>query len=174
MTRIRTESLVALCAVTISIATLFVYLYQAHIMQKQQHTSVWPYVEWLYNNANDQFSITVTNKGIGPAIVTHVEMKLDNKVIADNFELYRTLLGTTRFEVVNSTLDDRVISPGETIELFHIYDKHKARAIDSLLIWNSSPHTFSLSICYCSVYGDCWTSDGIAIREGACQPNIGL
>lgn len=161
--------MVAFSAIFVSIATLFVYMYQARIMQDQQHTSVWPYVEWLYNNANREFYITVENKGIGPAIITNVELKLDGEVMESNSALFIKLLGTNDFNFVNSTVKGRVLSAGEKIEMVHVYDNTTARAIDSLLLWNSSPHTFEMEICYCSVYDDCWKTNGTTAIEGVCR-----
>jgi hypothetical protein len=44
--RINSELIVALSAIFVSIVTLFVYIYQANIMRKQQYASVWPHVIW--------------------------------------------------------------------------------------------------------------------------------
>lgn len=167
--KIRSEFIVSFSAIFVSIATLFVYIYQARIMQKQQHTSVLPYVEWLYSNAGDEFLISVENKGIGPAFVKGLTMKLDDQPVGSNSALFKKLLGTTSFSFINSTVDGRVISPGEKIELVHVYDSAQANAIDSLLLWNNSPHKFSLEICYCSVYNDCWTTDGTHSKETVCR-----
>lgn len=38
---------IGISAVLINIITVAVYVYQARIMQQQQHTSSWPYIEWL-------------------------------------------------------------------------------------------------------------------------------
>lgn len=167
--KIKSEFIVSFSAIFVSVSTLFVYIYQARIMQKQQHTSVLPYVEWLYNNAGNEFWISVENKGIGPAFVKGVTMKLDGEEVESNSALFKKLLGPIRFNFSNSTVDGRVISPGEKIEMVHVYDTVQGRAIDSLLLWDNSPHKFSLEICYCSVYGDCWTTDGNNSREGKCS-----
>jgi hypothetical protein len=45
-TSLREKIIVAFAAILISVMTLFVYIYQARIMQEQQHASVWPYIEW--------------------------------------------------------------------------------------------------------------------------------
>ena len=79
------------------------------------------------------------------------------------------LLGTSSFSFINSTVERRVISPGEKIEMVHVYDSAQAKAIDSLLLWNNSPHKFALEICYCSVYNDCWATDGTTSKESSCQ-----
>lgn len=167
--KLRSEYIVSFSAIFVSIATLFVYIYQARIMQKQQHTSVLPYIEWLYSNAGNEFVISVENKGIGPAFVKNVTMKLDDEVVGSNSGLFKKLLGTSSFSFINSTVERRVISPGELVEMVHVYDAKQARAIDSLLLWNNSPHKFSLEICYCSVYDDCWTTDGTTSKESSCK-----
>jgi hypothetical protein len=167
--KLRSEYIVSFSAIFVSIATLFVYIYQARIMQKQQHTSVLPYIEWLYSNAGNEFVISVENKGIGPAFVKNVTMKLDDEVVGSNSGLFKKLLGTNSFSFINSTVDRRVISPGEKVEMVHVYDAKQARAIDSLLLWSNSPHKFSLEICYCSVYDDCWTTDGTTSKESSCK-----
>lgn len=166
--RIKSEFVVAFAAIFVSIATLFVYLYQARIMQSQLHTSVWPYVEWLYNNVNDELVISVENKGIGPAIVKNVTMKLDGAEVGSNSALFRKLLGNTDFSFVNSTVKGRVILPGEKVELVHVFDSMAAHAIDSLLLWDNSKHTFELEICYCSVYDDCWKTNGTKAVASDC------
>lgn len=167
--KLKPDWVIAFAAIFISTATLFVYIYQARIMQKQQQTSVWPYVEWLYSNAENQFVITVENKGIGPAIIKGLTMKLDGEVIGSNSALFKKLLGTSDFEFINSTVARRVISAGEKVEMVHVYDSAMAHAIDSLLLWNNSAHTFALEICYCSVYDDCWRTDGTKITESSCD-----
>ena len=162
-------TIIGLAAILINLVTVSVYMYQAHIMQKQQHTSVLPYIEWLYSNAGNEFVISVENKGIGPAFIKNVTMKLDDEEIGSNSALFKKLLGTSSFSFINSTVERRVISPGEKVEMVHVYDSAQAKAIDSLLLWNNSPHKFALEICYCSVYNDCWTTDGTTSKESSCQ-----
>lgn len=169
MMTIKSEMMVAFSAIFVSIATLFVYMYQARIMQDQLHTSVWPHIEWLYNNGDNQFVLTVQNNGIGPAIIKDVTMRLDSTDVGSNSELFKKLLGNSNFNFVNSTLMGRVILPGEKVEMVHVFDRDAARAIDSLLLWNSSPHTFEFEICYCSVYDDCWRTDGTKSVASNCM-----
>lgn len=167
--KLKSEMIVAFAAIFVSLATLLVYLYQARIMQNQLHTSVWPYVEWLYSNAENQFVITVENKGIGPAIVKRVEMKLDGSQVHGNAALFKKLLGRNNFDFINSTVEGRVILPGEKVEMVHVYDSAAAHAIDSLLLWDNSKHTFELEICYCSVYDDCWKTNGTKAIVSQCE-----
>lgn len=167
-TKVRPEYLVAISAIFVSIATLAVYMYQARIMQNQQHTSVWPYVQWKYNNANNEFVVYVENKGIGPGLIRDTQLTLDGKEMKSNSHLFRTLVGSSNFNYVNSTVEGVVISPGERIELFHIFDSAYAKKFDSLIVQNRL-HQFKFTICYCSVYDDCWTSNGLTVVESVCN-----
>lgn len=163
-----TEYLVAATALFVSLSTLGVYIYQAKVMKEQQHVSVWPYVEWGTGNVTD-FHITVVNKGVGPAIIRKVEMRLDGKVMADNRELITAVLGPewTLPSLINSSLHDRVLSPGERISPLLIGDVAAGRAFEAKL----RAHTFEYRITYCSVYGDCWVTDGSTAQQ---QPKVDL
>jgi hypothetical protein len=166
--KIRSEYMVAISAIFVSLATLVVYIYQARIMQNQLHTSVWPYVQWMYNNAENEFVVYVENKGIGPALIKNTRLTLDGVEMKSNSHLFKTLMGSSDFNFTNSTIDGLVISPGERIELFHVYDSVYARKFDSLIV-QKRLHTFNYSICYCSVYEDCWTSEGMEVMESKCK-----
>lgn len=163
------ELVVALSAILISTATLFVYIYQAGIMQSQQHTSVWPYVQWMYSNVGNEFYLVVENKGIGPALIKEVKIKADGVEMGSTSELFKKVLNTRDFSFVNGTVEGIVLSPGEKVEMFHIYDSLYAREFDEKVFQHNATTTFELSICYCSVYNDCWQLIGGKVIEGECR-----
>ena len=70
---------IGIAAVVINIITVSVYMYQAYIMQEQQHASAWPYVEWLPSFNEETYFIEITNNGIGPAIIKNMNIQLDRK-----------------------------------------------------------------------------------------------
>ena len=73
--KIKTELVVAISALFISLFTVFIYVYQARIMAKQHQDSVWPYIYCGKSLGNDGYTIKIFNKGIGPAIIKAVEIK---------------------------------------------------------------------------------------------------
>lgn len=150
------EYLLAGVAVFVSLTTLGVYLYQARMMRAQQRASVWPFVEAYYSNVED-YRIAVKNKGVGPALIRQVEMSLDGKPLADNPALVAAVLGPdAKLGYQNSTLNGRVLAPGEEVILFRIPDLKEALPFQA----KQREHRFELKVTYCSVYGDCWVSDG--------------
>ncbi len=152
----RSEYIIAATALVLSLSTLGVYIYQAKVMKEQQHVSVWPYMEWYTGNVED-YHITAKNKGVGPAIIRKVEMLVDGKPVRGNQELISAVLGNDwKMSYVNSTLEGRVLSPGEEVAMLRIPDVKEGRAFEEKL----HQHKLQLNVTYCSVYGDCWITDG--------------
>jgi hypothetical protein len=169
--RFGTEMIVALAAIMVSVMTLFVYIYQARIMQEQQHTSVWPYVEWTttyYSEENQEFYISVINKGVGPALMKDSKLYLDDKLYSygEYHEFMNDLLGQGKRDslwIMYSVVDNRVMAPGEEVKIFHVKNWKESR------IPQVDFKRIKYTLCYCSIYGDCWTTDGTISREGSCQ-----
>ncbi len=158
--RTRVELLLAATAMVVSLSTLGVYLYQAKVMGEQQRTTVWPYLEWSTSNVED-FHISVRNKGVGPALVKRVVMRLDGKVVKHNHELIELTLGPqgSLKGWVNSALERRVLSPGEEVIPLRLLDRQEARAFEVQL----GKRNFEMEITYASVYGDTWRCDGFDV-----------
>ena len=120
-----------------------------------------------------ELRLSVQNEGVGPARIAEVTMIVNGQPVPD----FNTLLdrccapgllqasvsGAKQFrglrngEVVMSKLRDRMIRPGDSVDAIEwpvtpanqpIIDKVKAALL--------SPAA-NLSICYCSVFDDCWT-----------------
>ena len=163
--------LVALSAIVISIMTLAVYIFQARIMMEQQHTSVWPYVEWTLtyiSEENQEFYISVINKGVGPALVKDTRLYLDGNVYKHHEygNFMKDLLGEERRDslwILYSVVDNRVMAPGEEVKIFHV-KSWKNRRIP-LVEYSRIKYT----LCYCSIFKDCWTTDGTISVEAQCK-----
>ncbi|HJV91269.1 MAG TPA: hypothetical protein VJ623_13255 [Holophagaceae bacterium] len=163
-----TEVLAVGTALFVSFCTLAVYAYQAKVMKEQQHVSVWPYLEWATGNVKD-FHITVKNKGVGPALIQKVEMTLDGKPVHTATELVSAVRGPdwSLQGLINSSLEGRVMSPGEEVSPITITDVTEGRAFEGQL----RKHAFQLRITYCSIYGDCWITEGQRVKR---QPKVDL
>jgi hypothetical protein len=167
--RFRSEWVVAAAAMTVSILSLVVYIYQAKIMQEQQQTSVWPYLEWtVTTSTSDGFYISVINKGVGPAIVKKTRLTLDS-METTSVQFTRDLIGEKidSLWAFYSRVDERVLAPGEEIRLFHIKDGAHARLV--LPVPEDLMRRATYEITFASIYGDCWTSYGLNVVEGGCN-----
>jgi hypothetical protein len=146
-------------AVIIGLCTMFVYIYQANIMSKQMHASVWPYLQTNISEGEHGIFISVNNKGVGPAIVKSAYVLVDNDRYPDSKKnmdsLAFAITGTKNLLDGYTNLKDRVLAAGEEIKFIEINDSSSAKLFKKAL----SSHSIKLEICYCSVYGDCWIQD---------------
>ena len=162
--KISLEMTLALLAVLISTLTLFVYIRQANIMQDQQRTSVWPYVEVLPSWGPHGLYLVAENKGVGPALVKDVIMTLDGKRIGDLDSVFLLAMDTTFTEYGYSTLNGRVLAAGEKIQVFQIDNPEVGDQVRAALMRKK----FEYEVCYCSIYEDCWTSRGLEVIVSDC------
>jgi len=163
---IQPEVIFSLIAIVISLFSVVATFYQVELMRKEQNTAVWPYLEFLPSTVGG-LSLTVENKGVGPAIVHSVYLKYNGEPIEAQSERERLLalidsvVGRRDFNFVYSTVNRRVISPGEEIQLFYFSD-----TLQNFIPVASAfaEADIDLEICYCSIYDECWISRGIEVE----------
>lgn len=164
--KIKPELLIALIAVLISFSTLFVYLYQSSIMKTQQKMSVWPHVTFGPSWSSDHLTIDLINKGVGPAIIKNVSIAIDNNQIDGIHEIMNFVPDTLKSEYIySSTWPGQVIMSGEKIQLFQNRNPPTIKYLLELM----NEEKLKITICYCSIYQDCWTSNGIEVMEDRCK-----
>jgi hypothetical protein len=152
----RPDFIVAILALVIGISTMGVYIYQANIMSKQMHAAAWPYVEANISTSPGRFSISIDNKGVGPAIVKKVTIVADTLRFSDSQKnldsLAHILTGTHDLLSSYTNLAGRVLSPDDLITYIEVSDSIKVHALLQAL----RKRKLQLEICYCSVFDDCW------------------
>ncbi|MBI9039317.1 MAG: hypothetical protein JEY97_14370 [Bacteroidales bacterium] len=74
------EKILSISAILISIGTFVVFAYQTSLMRKEQHMSVYPHLQFTnYQNYSRYYKYVLTNKGVGPAIVTFSDVYINGK-----------------------------------------------------------------------------------------------
>src|SRR5678816_3617192 len=82
----------ALIATFVGLCALCVSGYTAYMQRQQVRAMVWPILE--FDSSNDpNIHWTLTNKGVGPAIIRHVMVKFDNQPVTDWVEVLEKLMG---------------------------------------------------------------------------------
>lgn len=161
-----TGLIVGIIAIVINIITVTVYMYQASIMQRQQHASAWPYLEWLPTfNEIDGFKIELSNNGTGPALIKSVTIKVNGQKVENMDSLCVKLIGTDYFPHLIGTVQNRVLPPGRTIKSITVENPEWAGKL-FLALQNN---IFEYEICYESIYGDQWICKGTTVVEGTCE-----
>ena len=155
--RIDTNFVIALSAVVISLCALVVSFVEVSVMRSDQRASVWPYLDVGISYSSDGFRVTAVNRGLGPALVESVRIDVDGDPVRDWDQVIERLLGPDSgidYSVyTTNTINGEVIPAERELVVFGVpggWTPTKRQLADGLgrLDW---------TVCYCSVYGDCWS-----------------
>ena len=142
-------SLVGFLALLVAGYTAYVERYTAEIQKKQVQAQVWP---WLAAGNNDnEYSIEVINKGVGPAIVESAQVFVDGKPQPDWKHVLQAL-DAVPHTYSQMTLNPNVLAPGEKVTAIQFKDKDDYARFRAAAV----AHLTLIDICYCSTLGECW------------------
>ena len=142
-------SLVGFLALVVAGYTAYIQRYTAEIQKKQVQAQVWP---WLVAGNNDnENSIEVINKGVGPAIVKSAQVLVDGRPQPDWRHVLKAL-GTVPHRFSQSTLNPNVLTPGEKVSVIQFADKDEYERFRTAAV----AHLTLIDVCYCSTLGECW------------------
>jgi len=167
------EKIIGMVAFTISIGTLFTFIYQTNIMREHQRASVLPYIEiWNSRNGNQRYELNLYNNGIGPAFIQDIKIRykdtvlnIDTVINGDPDRLVRYLIEHSdtvkKFPYMCSNIKKgRLIRAGEKISMVAAQDS--LLSVKTLLkIFNSKKTT--VEITYSSIYNEKWITRGVAV-----------
>jgi hypothetical protein len=135
--------------------------YTAYMQRQQVRAMVWPILE--YDNSNDpDIHLTLSNKGVGPAIIRHVVVTVDGQAVRNWAEVLEKILGPGLHPYSESDMHGRVLSADESMTIFTPRDaENKPIAYDRsnpfYVQMNKDRLRVAVEICYCSTLGECWT-----------------
>lgn len=155
--RIDPQKLLAISALIISVFTACIYIYQATIMSKQHQDSVWPYVySGISLNEEQGLTISLYNKGIGPALVQSVIISQKDKTFNSWSELLEYLkLKGIRFSCSGTA----VLAASETQQIFQVADFEEASKLYKKL------NAMDIKIIYCSIHEECWSLEANELKK---------
>ncbi len=165
------EYIIAIGVTIISLSALVVSVKQTQIMSEERElmreysrASVWPRLEFGLSKSHGhddgritKFAFSISNNGVGPAIITDVCVKYKDS-IANNwwhlFELQEIPDSIETF-ISNRNLNKQIIKAGETVEILNLdLNLPLANAFHERL------EGLSLDIYYESIYEEKWKYNG--------------
>jgi hypothetical protein len=147
-------TLVGLCALCVS-------GYTAYVQRQQVRAAVWPILEFDSSNAPD-IRFTLANKGVGPAIIRNVILKVDGEPVRNWKEVIERLLGPGEHLFSESDMSGHVLAAGESMTVFTAHDPQNNPLVydKSNPLWmqlNKERFRVMVEICYSSTLNECWT-----------------
>jgi hypothetical protein len=156
-------------ATFIALLAVCVAGYTAYMQRQQVRAAVWPILEFDSSNGPD-IHFTVSNKGVGPAIIRHVIVKLDGDPVKNWNELLDKLTGPVKHRFSESDITGHVFAAGESMTVFTPHDAEGNALTDrSNPLWvelNKDRGRVSVEICYSSTLGECWTLRAAGLAAG--------
>jgi hypothetical protein len=168
----------ALAAFVTSLVSIWLAIQHGHDMSRLVQANSLPYLQLytsdLENDLKTQaFRFTVENQGVGPARIAEVTVTVNGRPVNDLNALLdaccapgllkAAAAGKTSFggidndSVITSTLRDRMIRPGQSIDAIDWrVTLANAAAVQSFRR-GVGRGSIKGSICYCSVFDECWT-----------------
>lgn len=174
-----------IAALFVSLVSIGIAWHHTIVMQELVHqnerlveANSLPYVAVYGSDLEDDlhtqaFRLTVQNEGVGPARIAEVAVTVNGQPVPD----FNTLVdhccatgllqaakgGVKRFrgvrngEVILSTLRDQMIRPGDKIDAIDWRVTPENKSVVDRLAAAFATSRFDISVCYCSVFDDCWT-----------------
>ena len=154
----------AVIATLVGFCALCVSGYTAWVQRQQVRAAVWPILEYQTSNAPD-IHFTVANKGVGPAIIKNVMIRVDDQPMKNWAEVLEKLLGPGKHPGSESDISGHVFAPGESLTIMTPRkDDGNAFTFDKAdPLWvklNKGRDRVTVEISYSSTLGECWTLRG--------------
>jgi hypothetical protein len=143
------EMVTGLVAVVVGVLALLVSAYTAFLQRRQAAAAVWPHLEVDTSN-HPRFKIHLANKGVGPALIKTVQLRLDGKPM-HHWSALLAGQGPEGQGWIKSTISHRVVAVGEQIDAFLPSEKASIELLESAFARVSG------TLCYCSVFDECFT-----------------
>jgi hypothetical protein len=148
-------------ATLVGVSALFVSGYTAYVQRQQVRAAVWPILE--YGTSNEpSIHFSLDNKGVGPAIIRHVQVTVHGEPVVNWQGALEKMLGPGHHKFTESTMSGHVLSAGESMEIMtpHDDDGETLNVKKGGPLWtalNKARNEVAVDVCYCSTLGDCWT-----------------
>ncbi len=143
-------TLSAAALVMSALAMIFAFM-ELRSSDRQLDASVWPYVDLTISLNGDEFSLDLSNKGMGPALIHEFRLVHQDEGELDAVDLMHLAEVRDRVRTTStSSVIDSVLSVGETLNAFRFEGEQVGREMAALVA------KLDIQICYCSINGACW------------------
>jgi hypothetical protein len=157
-------TVISLCALIVSAMQTQIMQEERELMREYSRASVWPRLELGISKGHNpddgsirHFVISLTNSGVGPAIITDAKVSYNGKAASDWWHLFQIQQIPDSIEayISNRSFNNQIIKIGETVNVLNL-DANLPLAN----AFFEKMHGLSYEIYYESIYGEKWKYDG--------------
>ena len=157
-------TIISLCALIVSVQQTRIMREEGELMREYSRTSVWPRIEMRTHKAHnpqdksiEKLTMSLTNSGIGPAIITDVKISYKGKIVNDWWELfkYQEIPDSIETTLNNASFNNRIIKIGEVVEILNFNDNPSLAGE-----FYKRVEGLEIELYYESIYHEQWKYDG--------------
>lgn len=145
------ETFIALAALIVSVSAVAVGMYEAALQRRHDRAEVWPHLELTTFTTTNGATLSVSNTGIGPALIKSVVITVDGKRVRHWDEALTALLGHAPTEAFShSTIAESALRPGDKVLMIGL-----PNADMPANFW-TAVRRVAVTVCYSSVFDEYW------------------
>ena len=153
-------TLISACALFVSITQTRIMSEQRALMYEQAKAAVWPRLSLTISKSHEQinnsiidYSLVLSNKGVGPAIISGVKVSYKEKVINNWWALFREFEMPDSVDtfISNSPFNNTIVKIGDEYKVLNLKDN---LPLANKFFQNSLD--IRMEVYYESIYGDKW------------------
>lgn len=153
------QTVLALAGLFTGAVALYAALTESEAVRRQSAAAVWPYVQLLTWDSIDpgaeEFRISMTNSGVGPARIESVRVTLERRTAVSWSEALSRLAENRSPRFGQNAVVGRVLRPGETVDLMTTTDPEIVHRLHAIVVDDAG----SIEYCYCSIFDECWLAN---------------
>ncbi len=159
---LRADLIIAMCALLISSLACIAAVLQTRVIGEQLSANVWPYLDFSTSSTSntgkqklqDELSVSVTNDGLGPAVIKSVTLTFGSRHFNDVDSVVTAIVpGRNKF---NGSISSSNITPGSVIRPSETVTILDAKGTQFVLPLRKRAAAVDVAICYCSLLKTCW------------------
>lgn len=169
------DLILATCAIFLSLVSLVVAVLHGHTMERMAEANAqlvqansWPFLQVQSSNQNasgQEIAFTLSNNGVGPAKISAASIRYKGAPIR-NWDAFLddccNQPGVPPLHYASAAIMPIVLRAGDSVRFFTVpKPPGDGSAWEKL---NVQRHDVSFEFCYCSVFDDCWKTDGSTLR----------
>ncbi|HTU83450.1 MAG TPA: hypothetical protein VMF61_15075 [Candidatus Acidoferrales bacterium] len=171
------DGIIAVSAVVISLASLWVAVGEGRTQEHILSASTWPFLQFSTGDVSpsgaNEIDFEIQNAGVGPARVRWLALDYHGKAYHTALDAFRDCCGATNEPsgMITSGIQQRVLTATQVVTLVHFPFRHPAAAVWHRL--DVERQHFYVRACYCSVLDQCWLLDSRTtqpLRVTDCPP----
>lgn len=165
------DRILAISAIFVSACALAVSIYQTRILSMEKDAAVWPYLRVGTSWTDEQFILSVSNDGIGPAIIQDVTYTLGDTTFHMIHQVARHLI--EQDTILKNNVDDisysNIESEGTAMRAGESTNILQISKVSNEVIKRIQNYMYTekikIKIDYCSIYNKCWRNQDNEMLE---------